>query len=479
MSVRTPNAVYIGAEADAFTSKFQKLKKDWNWYACDSIQSYLDEFNRDENGEELAEPADFQVIILNDFSFDHHPTSENHTHNSEFEDLIVSMSPYCLMIVLSYHPQWMNRIQQVVSNHPQASDQTVFYFIDPRDANSSIRRNFNNTINLYLNSPETSDQYTVAVLSGIDPEAPVDDSEQNQNGQWVDNGAPIKVDEYQSYYEDETAEKSDYLGQVIACTSSKGGSGKSTVAISLATYLAHASQNSVAEGLEKRPLKIVVLDLDVRDGQIGFLTGTMKPNVLNMRSNGINEASLASTVIHSNRLGVDLLLAPKKPRLSDDTPPSFYADLIQFLRRRYDYVILDTSVNYLDPLLEHVAYPMADAIVFVTDIVVNSVYSMTRWVMEVTRPVEENGMGIPMSKVGVVVNKSIAGVNMSGEKLQKAAVGIPIITVIPNNAKLMAHAANLQSMESVLRHEEIRKAIRRLARALVGDSYTLSENVIN
>jgi Mrp family chromosome partitioning ATPase len=74
--------------------------------------------------------------------------------------------------------------------------------------------------------------------------------------------------------------KGDCLGQVIAVTSSKGGSGKSTVSITLATYLAHSSINSVKEGLldsngqpVKKPLKVLLLDLDVRDGQVGFFTG--------------------------------------------------------------------------------------------------------------------------------------------------------------------------------------------------------------
>src|SRR5690606_3425110 len=120
-----------------------------------------------------------------------------------------------------------------------------------------------------------------------------------------------------------------------------------------------------------------------------------------------------------------LLLAPKRPRNSDDTPPDFYIELLQHLRKKYDYVFLDTSVNYLDPLLEKVAYPVADQIVFVTDIVVNSVFSMTRWIQEVTKPRAQGGMGINPNKIGIVVNKALADVNMSSEKIERSALGLP------------------------------------------------------
>jgi hypothetical protein len=55
-------------------------------------------------------------------------------------------------------------------------------------------------------------------------------------------------------------------------------------------------------------------------------------------------------------------------------------------------------------------------------------------------------------------------------------MGLPIISVIPSNPKLAAHAANLQSMELLLKHQEIRASIRRLAKAVVGKKYQLSDD---
>lgn len=446
-----PKAIFIGPKpiGEFLISK----RTDWNFVASvpniEELWSGLNEGTIDN---------EIQVMITLDHFFD--PEG----NDNSFEQLVATMSPYCFFGIVQYHPNREAQIRERIGSMATAlgNDSLIEYFFI---AQKSPNRSINNALNYYI---QNSDNTAVAnILAGKDPE------EEPETDNTVQEMSPAQIAE--EYYEDPV--DSDYMGQVIAVTSSKGGSGKSTVAVSLATYLAHSSQNSVREGLEKNLLKIVVLDLDVRDGQIGFLTGSLKPSVLNMRSKGISDETLAETVIHSERLGVDLLLAPKRPRLSDDTPAEFYLELIQFLKRHYDYIILDTSVNYLDPLLEKVAYPLSDLIIFVTDIVVNSVYSMTRWIQEVTKPSSQQGMGITPKKIGIVVNKSISNVNMSGEKIAKSALGIPVITVIPNNAKLIAHAANLQSMESILKHPDIKLAIRRLARAVIGKRYTLSDNI--
>jgi MinD-like ATPase involved in chromosome partitioning or flagellar assembly len=267
------------------------------------------------------------------------------------------------------------------------------------------------------------------------------------------------------------------LGQVVAVTSSKGGSGKSTMSLSLATYIAHASIAAVKEGLEARPLKVVVLDLDVRDSQVGFFTGPYRPTVLNLRKNGISPETIADTAIYHDGLKLDVILGPRKPRAAEDLPPEFYVDLIQTLRGLYDYVILDTSVQYTDPLLEKVAYPIADQIIMVTEVAIPSVHSMFRWIKEVTNPPEQNGMGIPKQKIAIIVNKSLGQVHLSGKEIVENAQGIPILTAIPSNQRLIVLATNLSAIQAVLRDNSIKEAVGRAVKAIVGDKYQLSDNL--
>jgi len=394
-----------------------------------------------------------QVILISDQFFD--PSGQD----DSLEQLVAAMAPYCFIGIVNYNEAQREEIRSRIEGRQAALSATdaKFYFIQKKNPINSL----NISIKDYIKT--SGNENVIAILEGREvvqeevPEEPEEDYTQKYNN--IDEAA------------------SKYLGQVVAVTSSKGGSGKSTVGIMLGTYLAHSSVNSVKEGKAERPLKVCILDLDVRDGQIGFLTNLSSPTVINLRLKGISQESIEETVIHSPRLKLDLLLAPKRPRHSDETPPDFYVELIHNLRRMYDYVILDTSVNYLDPLLEKVAYPTADQIVFVTDIVVNSVLSMARWVHEVTSPKEAGGMGIPKGKIGIVVNKALAQVSMSGEKIVKSAQGIGIVTAIPSNPKIIAHAANMSAMEVLLKHPDLVPAIERLAWAVVGNKYKLSKNV--
>lgn len=396
---------------------------------------------------------DIQIILILDTFFD--PEG----NDKAFEKLIASMGPHCFMGILHYQPKYNSQMRDRINFEEYASsiDNNLYYFIDPKHPRETIDSALSD---YYTKGPDEVINIIRGRVSDYDREQKLRERELEEKAQYAANHEP-----------------SPYLGQVVAVTSSKGGSGKSTVAVSLATFLSHASINSVREGLEEKPLKVLILDLDVRDGQLGFLTGNSSPSVINLRLKGISKETIEETVIPSSRLKCDLLLAPKRPRHSDDTPPEFYVELLHNLRQMYDYIILDTSVNYLDPLLEKVAYPLADQIVFVTDIVVNSVFSMTRWIQEVTKEKEKGGMGIARRKIAIVVNKSLSDVNMSSEKIANASLGLPVLSVIPSNPKLIAHAANMQSMEVVLKHKDLYPAIKKIARGLVGRKYNLSHNV--
>lgn len=452
MAQNRPKAIYIGVPqvGDAIA----KMRPQWDF--LDHVPNIQEFWSGLVDG---TIENDIQIILVLDQFFD------KNGDDSAFEKLVVTMAPHCMLGIINYHPNLREQIGEKIQfeayNSGDDSSPMLYYFIDVKKTNESL----DFATNHYINNAE--DSYAADLIAGRS-------TEDSRQAYADDEG---EVQHRTGFQPKEEEAPNPYLGQVVAITSSKGGSGKSTVAVSTATYLAHASYNSVKEGLAERPLKIIIVDCDVRDGQLGTLTGNTKPTVINIRLHGISKQIIEETAIHCPRLKVDVLLAPKRPRSADDTPPEFYAELIHNLRQMYDYVFLDTSVNYLDPLLEKVAYPTSDQIVFVTDIVINSVFSMMRWIKEVTTPRNQGGMGINKNKIGIVVNKSLPNVNMPGNKIKRAALGIPVITAIPSNPKLVAHAANMQSMEVLLRHPDLYPMIRRIAKGIVGNKYPLSDNV--
>lgn len=439
-----PNAVFIGPEK--IMDVIAREKPEWEFIHVNTPQEFQMKL-------ETGEISNyFQIIFIIDHFFD--PTGENIL----FEQTIAYFSPYCLVNVLSYHPEYQDSIRNRFEeeSYQIGTDAGDIYFIPKR---GGVLNSVDNAVAKFTRNPTETNRGAVDTLLGYTNPSIL----QQEDASGGSIAPPEKMRD------------NPYLGQVVAVTSSKGGSGKSTVAISLATYLAKASREAVKKGESDRELKVIILDLDIRDGQVGFFTGVVKPTVLQIRTKGVSEESIKETRQHVKRLGLDVILAPRRARSADDLPPDFFVDLIQKLKTMYDYVFLDTSVNYTDPLLEKVAYPIADQILMVTELVAPSVFSMARWIQEVTEPRSRQGMGISKKKIGIIVNKAISDVGMDGSSLKQNTQGLQILTAIPSNQRLIAHATNSNSMDVILEESHIRQAYKRLALMVVGKKHPLAD----
>lgn len=258
-------------------------------------------------------------------------------------------------------------------------------------------------------------------------------------------------------------------GLVVASTSSKGGSGKTTVAICTASMIYHASALAVKNGLRTEPLNVCIVDMDIRDGQIGFLLGQSAPTALNIfLTSDKTQETIKQNLIYDDRLGVYALLAPKRARTADYLSPEFYQDIIQKLRQMFDVVVLDTSVNYLDALLSKVVLPISDAVMFVTNLSVGSVYGMNRWMDEVTSPVESGGSGIPKTKIGIVVNQSAPDLGIDQDLLKHAAAGAELLVAIPLDSGAVIAASNHNRLSDIiLNHATISPAYYSIVKQLL------------
>lgn len=269
------------------------------------------------------------------------------------------------------------------------------------------------------------------------------------------------------YGQDDPLTRPPLPGQVtMAVTSSKGGSGKSTIAMLVAAQIAHSSRLAYEQGLVDRPKKVVLIDMDTRDGQVASLVGQYIPTALNIRvSPSWDEETILANVVHDDRLGIDALLAPVRPRTADDVGPDFYRHVIRMLQRTHDVVVMDTSVNYLDPLISTVCLPEATAILFVTTLATTSVQGMARALQEITQSVENGGMGIPRTKIGIVVNQAVNEVGMERDQVLQAALKVPMIGSIPLATKDVLTCTNYNRMHRLLEHPTLGPAYFKLAEA--------------
>jgi cellulose biosynthesis protein BcsQ len=246
----------------------------------------------------------------------------------------------------------------------------------------------------------------------------------------------------------------------ITVTSSKGGSGKSTASILLAGSIARASKDA------GEPLSVCLIDLDTRDGQVASLIGKFMPTALNIRIQPVwDEPRIRRNLVYTEGLDVDTLLAPIRPRTAETVGPDFYRTIIRSLQRMFDVIVMDTSVQYLDPLIAEVALPEADEILFVTTLASTAVQGMARALREITAPLDESGLGIPREKIGILVNQSVANVGMERDQVLAAGLGVPVVGVIPLATKDVLTATNVNRMYALLDHPLIGPAYNDLAHA--------------
>lgn len=251
----------------------------------------------------------------------------------------------------------------------------------------------------------------------------------------------------------------------ISVMSPKGGAGKSTTAIALAGAIAKCS---AAAG---HPLRVVLVDLDTRDGQLGSLIGKYTPTSLNIRlAPAVNAQTVTRHLIPDKFLGIDTLVAPVNPTNAADVGPEFYRKVIQVLKTTHDVVILDCSVSYMDKLLG-VGFALSDQILLVTTVATTSVQGMARALTWMFNKREKEGLGIDRNKVGIVANGVVNGVGMSPDTILKAALGAPLLAAIPDEKIAVLKATNEARMHKLLTHPTLGPAYFKLAKRCIGTRF--------
>jgi len=129
-----------------------------------------------------------------------------------------------------------------------------------------------------------------------------------------------------------------WQSKVITVFGTKGGIGKTTIAINLAVALSRGGK------------KVALVDLDLQFGDCGvFLDLEPKDSIAELvqEKNTFDIDSIKSyMVLHSS--GVSVLCAPKSPEYADVVTGEHVEKIINTMRPYFDYVIIDTAPSYSD-----------------------------------------------------------------------------------------------------------------------------------
>ncbi|MDD5692811.1 MAG: ATPase, T2SS/T4P/T4SS family [Candidatus Omnitrophica bacterium] len=216
------------------------------------------------------------------------------------------------------------------------------------------------------------------------------------------------------------------MAKTIAIVSTKGGVGKTLIAVNLSVSLA------------KEGKRICVIDLDTQGvGDMAHMLG-LAPQKCMADLMGFLQKQPQITkkhdfVVTSGFNNVDFLTGVLKPQQSGFLYPDKIPEIFSFLDKDYDYIIVDVGKSFSDVFLS--ALNQANLILLVVTPDVLSIYQ-TKWALDTLQ-----FLHFPLGMVRLVLNRAES---LSSISWQEIRVNLPvdILEKIPSDGKVVNQAVN-------------------------------------
>jgi pilus assembly protein CpaE len=194
-------------------------------------------------------------------------------------------------------------------------------------------------------------------------------------------------------------------GIVYTIASATGGCGKTFYATNFAYFLTHYTQK-----------RVCIVDLDLQFGEVSTaLRLRPKYTIFDaLQREDSEEADLLShideyTVVHET--GVHVLAAPREPSEADRITPPDITRVLEALRQKFDYVIVDTPPALAETVL--VAFDMSDMLYVMATLDLPSVRNMSVFLSTLDR------LKVPTEHVRLILNKAETDVGIDVEQVTK------------------------------------------------------------
>jgi pilus assembly protein CpaE len=205
-------------------------------------------------------------------------------------------------------------------------------------------------------------------------------------------------------------------GRVASVFSTKGGTGKTFLAVNLAAALA-----------EKTEADVALLDLDIDLGDVFAYFGKEPKRSLTEVSAEVargaqpDEMAELGTQLAEHVIGFGNPTDPGAVGIS----PEATAELVRMLRSAFGYTVIDATCDFTDHVIQ--ALELSDDVLFVTGLDVISVRHLSLGM----RTLEELGVG--RDRMRVVLNRADSKVELTAGDIE-TALGLTVDAQIPSSA---------------------------------------------
>lgn len=207
-------------------------------------------------------------------------------------------------------------------------------------------------------------------------------------------------------------------GRLIAVLSPKGGSGKTTVAVNLATALSKVAPN-----------RTLLIDFDCQFGDVATALGLSPERTLTDLGNVTKLDATSVKLFMSRDASGSLLVLPSSssPEEADLIDKSFAVELLEIMLDEFDYIVVDTAAGIDERSLA--AISLASDLLFVATMDVASVRNLVKEMQLLDR------LGNPSQSRLFVLNRVTKDSGLQIDDITEA-VGLPITNSFPTSTLL-------------------------------------------
>ena len=195
------------------------------------------------------------------------------------------------------------------------------------------------------------------------------------------------------------------LGRVFTVASATGGCGKTFYATNLGYFLSHFTGK-----------RVCIVDLDLQFGEVSTAM-RMRPrftifDALEREEEDHDDfGGHIEEYIETHPTGVHVLAAPKDPVEADRITPPDVARVVEAVRRRFDYVIVDTPAQLSDIVMA--AMDLSEQLFVLTTLDLPSVRNMSVFLSTLER------LKVPTESIRLLLNKAETDVGIDIDQVEK------------------------------------------------------------
>ena len=183
--------------------------------------------------------------------------------------------------------------------------------------------------------------------------------------------------------------KQSHLGEVITVFSTKGGVGKTSIAINLAIAIQKQSGKRVA-----------LIDLDLDFGNAALALNVVPKYTISDLVDDIKniDQDLIESYLVTHESGIKILPANGKPQITEFINAEHVEAILRTMQKSFDYIIVDMPARFYEPV--NPAFVIADKLFMVTTPEVATIKNVK------SALITFNDLNYPKSKIRIILNRA-------------------------------------------------------------------------